>query len=309
MLHTRRTFLQLISGLGAALALRPGLATCSAPRTRAIPSTGEPIPVVGMGTWLTFGINPDNDSELTQRTAVMRTLLERGGGMVDSSPMYGTSEAVVGRCLERIGHRQGLFAATKVWTTTARQGFLQMHHSQALWGVPRLDLMQVHNLLDWETHLPNLHAMKAEGEIRYVGVTTSHGRRHEELVRIMRREPLDFVQFTYNILDREAEKRLLPLAADRGMAVIINRPFRHGGLFDYVGNAPLPDWAGEIYCANWAQFFLKFIVSHPAVTCAIPATRRVDHLNENLDAAYGKLPDAAMRRRMVDYVENLQAGG
>jgi len=177
-----------------------------------------------------------------------------------------------------------------------------MEHSQALWGLPHIDLIQVHNLMDWETHLPTLRAMKEEGKIRYVGVTTSHGRRHKELIKIMRNEPLDFVQFTYNLLDREAEQYLLPLAADKGIAVIINRPFQRGGLFDHVGRHSLPAWAGEIECKSWAQFFLKFIVSHPAVTCAIPATSRVDHLRENMEAAYGHLPDMAMRKRMVETI-------
>ncbi|WP_201345994.1 aldo/keto reductase [Thiohalobacter sp. COW1] len=301
----RRRFLQGLAGLGAALALRPVHAGCEPRRTRPIPGSDAAIPVIGMGTWLTFGIDPGNESALAQRTAVLRTLLEAGGGMVDSSPMYGTSEQVIGRCLQRIGHHRGLFGATKVWTTTARQGYVQMEHSKALWGLPRLDLMQVHNLLDWKTHLPNLFAMKARGEIRYVGVTTSHGRRHQELIGIMQRAPLDFVQFTYNVLDREAEQTLLPLARDRGMAVIVNRPFRRGALFEHIGNAPLPGWASEIECDNWAQVLLKFIVSHPAVTCAIPATRRVDHLRENLGAGCGTLPDAALRRRIAEHVAGL----
>jgi diketogulonate reductase-like aldo/keto reductase len=177
-----------------------------------------------------------------------------------------------------------------------------MEQSLGLWGLPHLDLMQVHNLMDWQTHLPTLRAMKEEGKIRYLGVTTSHGRRHKELIRIMRNEPLDFVQFTYNLLDREAEQVLLPLAADKGIAVIINRPFQRGALFDHVGRHSLPAWAAEIECKSWAQLFLKFIVSHPAVTCAIPATSRVDHLKENMQAAYGHLPDMAMRKKMVEAI-------
>lgn len=219
--------------------------------------------------------------------------------------MYGNAEKVIGLCLQRIGHHKGLFSATKVWTRGHRQGFFQMEQSQALWGLPQLDLMQVHNLLDWETHLPTLRAMKAEGKIRYLGVTTSHGRRHEELIKIMRTEPVDFVQFTYNLLDREAEQYLLPMAADKGIAVIINRPFQRGGLFDHVGRQPLPAWASEIDCTTWAQFFLKFIVSHSAVTCAIPSTSRVDHLDENMQAAYGPLPDMALRKKMVDTIRRI----
>lgn len=223
--------------------------------------------------------------------------------MLDSSPMYGNAEQVIGMLLKKIGKRDGLFSATKVWTYGERQGFLQMEHSRLLWGLSQLDLMQVHNLMDWQTHLPTLRAMKEEGTIRYIGVTTSHGRRHSELMKIMRSEKIDFVQLTYNLLDREAEEYLLPMAADRGIAVIINRPFQRGGLFDHVGRQPLPEWAREIDCRNWAQFFLKFVISHPSVTCAIPATSRVDHLQQNMEAAYGRLPGQDMRRRMVRAIE------
>jgi diketogulonate reductase-like aldo/keto reductase len=302
----RRHFLQWLAGLGSALVIGGGQAVPSPKRhTRVIPSSGEPIPAVGMGSWLTFGIDPDDPEEMAQRLAVMREFLGQGGGVLDSSPMYGSAQEVIGRCLERIGNHEGLFSATKVWTRGNREGLLQMGRSQFLWGLPRLDLMQVHNLLDWKTHLPTLQAMKAEGKIRYLGVTTSHGRRHEELLDIMRTQELDFVQFTYNLRDREAEQALLPMAEGRGIAVIINRPFQRGGLFDYVGKEPLPDWAVEIDCDNWAQFFLKFIISHPAVTCTIPATSRVDHLQQNMAAAYGRLPGPEMRREMVDYIDRL----
>jgi diketogulonate reductase-like aldo/keto reductase len=180
-----------------------------------------------------------------------------------------------------------------------------MEDSRAYWGLERFDLMQVHNLLNWEGHLETLHEDKAAGRIRYIGVTTSHGRRHEELEAIMTQQPLDAVQLTYNILDREAEQRLLPLAAERGLAVVANRPFRRKQLFSLFEQHPLPDWAGEIDCANWAQFLLKFVVSHPAVTCAIPATSRVDHMQENMGALYGRLPDAALRERMIRYAQSL----
>ena len=225
--------------------------------------------------------------------------------MVDSSPMYGSSEAVIGWCLARIDNKAGLFSATKVWTPTQFMGIRQMEASEALWGTERFDLLQIHNLLDWEAHLETLLEWKAAGRVRYIGITTSHGRRHGDFLQVMAEQPIDFVQFTYNVLDREAEQRLLPLAAERGLAVIVNRPFRRGALFDRFAGKPLPDWAGEIDCANWAQFFLKFIVSHPAVTCAIPATSRVDHMLENMGAATGRLPDAEMRRRMIGYVESL----
>jgi diketogulonate reductase-like aldo/keto reductase len=225
--------------------------------------------------------------------------------VLDSSPMYGVAQEVIGIALKRITDHKNLFAATKVWTKGDRQGFLQMEESRQLWGLKQFDLMQVHNLLDWESHLPNLFTMKQQGDIRYAGVTTSHGRRHDKLAHIMRTQALDFVQFTYNMLDREAEQTLLPLAQDRGIAVIINRPFQRGGLFDKFERYPLPGWAGEIDCANWAQFFLKFIISHPAVTCAIPATSQLVHLRENMAAGYGRLPDASMRKKMLAYVKNL----
>jgi diketogulonate reductase-like aldo/keto reductase len=300
----RRRFLQSLAALSTMPMFNHSLAAPSR-HTRIIPSSNEQIPVIGMGSWLVFAIDPDNEQELESRAAVIQAFLERGGGMIDSSPMYGVAQDVIGRSLKRIDDHSGLFSATKVWTHGNRQGLLQMEDSRLLWGLPHFDLMQVHNLMDWQTHLPNLYAMRDEGQLRYVGVTTSHGRRHEELIDIMRTEPIDFVQFTYNLLDREAENYLLPLAADRGIAVIINRPFQRGGLFDRFARYKLPKWAGDIDCANWAQYFLKYIVSHPAVTCAIPATSRVDHLQQNMGAAYGRLPDRAVRNRMVDYVTSL----
>ena len=236
---------------------------------------------------------------------VLRTFFDLGGAVVDSSPMYGSSQKVLGHCLESIGDSGPLFAATKVWTPGRALGVRQMQHSRDLWGVERFDLMQIHNLVDWEAHLETLVEWKAAGRVRYIGVTTSHGRRHDDLERIMAEQPIDFVQFTYNLLDREAEDRLLPLAAERGLAVIINRPFRGGRLFDLFQDQPLPAWAAGFDAANWAQFFLKFIISHPAVTCAIPATRRVDHMTENMGALTGRLPDASMRMRMTDYVAGL----
>jgi diketogulonate reductase-like aldo/keto reductase len=219
--------------------------------------------------------------------------------------MYGSSETVIGYCLSQLPPQDRLFAATKVWTQTKMLGELQMKTSERLWGQGPLDLIQVHNLVDWETHLETLNEWKGAGRLRYTGVTTSHGRRHRRLAALMEREPIDFVQFTYNIEDREAEKRLLPLAAERGLGVIINRPFKRGTLIDRLERKPLPDWAGEIGCASWPQFLLKFIVSHPAVTCAIPATSNPAHMRENLVAGRGAMPDAAMRRRMVDYFQGL----
>lgn len=278
-------------------------ASGSSPIMKPIPVSGEPLPVIGMGSWITFNVGSDARAR-AQRVDVMRHFFERGGTVIDSSPMYGSSEAVIGHCLREIGDGVSPFAATKVWTWGRTLGEQQMAHSRQLWGVERFDLMQIHNLLDWETHLETLHAWKVQGRIRYIGVTTSHGSRHVELERIMRSQSIDFVQLTYNVVDRAAERRLLPLAAERGVAVIANRPFQGGLLFHRVRNRPLPDWAGEIDCSNWAQLFLKFIVSHPAITCAIPATSRVDHMRENMGALYGRLPEAGLRRRLVDLVTN-----
>ena len=302
----RRTFL----GWLAALALTPSVGMQSRPalpgsmNKKVIPASGEQIPVIGMGSWITFNVG-DNESLRDNRVEVLRTFFDMGGAVIDSSPMYGSSEEVIGYCLERISNKGSLFAATKVWTLLKWLGIRQMASSRQLWGVDRFDLLQVHNLLDWESHLETLLEDKKQGRLRYIGVTTSHGRRHETMERVMAEQPLDFAQFTYNILDRKAEKRLLPLAAERGLAVIVNRPFQRKKLFRRFGHFPLPEWAQEFDCSNWAQFFLKFVVSHPAVTCAIPATSRVDHMQENMGALYGRLPEPAMRDRMVRYVESL----
>jgi diketogulonate reductase-like aldo/keto reductase len=306
---SRRNLLGALATLGAAASLRFRPASAAAPAPgpmlmRPIPATGEQVPVIGMGSWITFNVGGDEGLR-EQRAEVLRTFFERGGALIDSSPMYGASEEVIGHCLARIGDAGPLFAATKVWTPLKWFGPGQMEESRELWGIERFDLMQIHNMLSWEGHLETLREDKKAGRIRYIGMTTSHGRRHEAFERAMAAQPLDFVQFTYNILDREAERRLLPLAAERGLAVIVNRPFRRKQLFSLFARHPLPEWAAECDCANWAQFLLKFIVSHPAVTCAIPATSRVDHMAENMGALYGRLPDAAMRTRMIGYVESL----
>ena len=232
--------------------------------------------------------------------AVMSAFFAAGGRMIDSSPMYGSSQAVIGYGLNKLQRPGALFSADKVWISSGARGPDQIEESRRFWGVRRFDLLQVHNLLAWEEHLPALLAMKAAGRVRYVGITTSEGRRHDELEKIMASQPIDFVQVTYNILDREVEERILPLAQDRGIAVIANRPFQEGALIRAVERHPLPSWAGEIGAASWAQIILKFIVSHPAVTCAIPATTKVAHVQgEPRGGARGSLPDAAMRRRMA----------
>ena len=303
---TRRDFLRTLGGLLAAGGLPAGsLAGNPGPLlTRRIPSSGEALPVIGLGSSRTFNVGDDEPAR-ANCAAVIRHFFAGGGSLIDSSPMYGTSQDVIGDCLGRLDAREKVFSADKVWISDAADGPAQMQQSARRWRLPRFDLMQVHNLVTWPEHLDTLRRMQADGELRYIGITTSHGRRHAEFERVMREQQLDFVQFSYNIIDREAERRLLPLAAERGIAVIINRPFQRGALVDRLQAYPLPGWAAEIDCANWPQFLLKFIVSHPAVTCAIPATSQVAHVIENMGAGFGALPDAQLRRRMIAYVENL----
>jgi len=303
---TRRATLVSLAVAAGALALRPlaGLAQTSGLLTRPIPATGELLPVVGLGTWITFNVG--NDRELRDDcAAVVIAFFAAGGRMIDSSPMYGSSQPTIGYGLQKLGYPSALFSAEKVWTSSPASGPGQIERSRRYWGVPRFDLLQVHNLLAWEQHLPALLAMKAAGQVRYVGITTSEGRRHADIERIMASQPIDFVQVTYNVLDREVEARILPLARERRIAVIVNRPFREGHLIRQLERRPLPSWAVEAGAASWAQFILKFIVSHPDVTCAIPATTRVDHVRENMAVATGIVPDEALRRRMADYVRNL----
>ena len=271
---------------------------------RPIPATGDMLPTVGMGTWITFNVGSAATARVPLLPVVER-FFERGGAMIDSSPMYGTSEAVIGDLLARTNGRQRLFSATKVWTYGQAAGERQLEASRRLWGVPRFDLIQIHNLLHWEAHLETLKAWKAQGKVRYVGITTSHGRRHTDLEKVLSQAPFDFVQFTYSLADRDVEQRLLPLATERKIAVVINRPFDGGDLFAHVKGKPLPAWAREFDCDNWAQFFLKFITSHPAVTCAIPATSQPLHMAENMGALYGRLPDAKLRERMVQHFAQL----
>ena len=272
--------------------------------SRALPASRQCIPVIGMGSWLTFDAAGDRHA-LGSRVKVLAEFFARGGALIDSSPMYGTSPQTIGHCLSELAHPPALFAATKVWTRGRWLGERQMKKSAYLWGVDGFDLMQVHNLVDVATHLETLKEWKAEGRVKYIGVTTSHGRRHAELEKLMQSGAVDFVQFSYDIVDREASLRLLPLALERGIGVIINRPFRRSRVFDRVRAEPLPEWAKEFDCTNWAQYFLKFIVSHPAVTCTIPATSRVDHMIENMGALVGRLPNPSMRARMAKYYDSL----
>ncbi len=299
---TRRQFIGAASGLLISGLISPGFTRQNAEAfSKIIPSTGKKIPAIGLGTFVNFNVVHDTEV-LLQRTQLLKTFFELGGGMVDSSPMYGASERNLGYCLERIKQKDGLFSATKVWTSSIDDGPGEIETSRELWKLDQFNLLQVHNLLSWEGHLETLFEMKKQGRLKYVGVTTSHGRRHRELEQIMLNQPIDFVQATYNVLDREVEQRILPVARERGIAFISNRPFQRGDLVDWAKTKPLPAFAKDIQCDNWATLLLKYIVSHPAVTCAIPATSRIDHLSENMNAMYGVMPDQKMRQEIEAYI-------
>lgn len=271
---------------------------------RPIPRSGELLPAVGLGTWQTFDVGP-RAPERAELKEVLRLFVELGGSVIDSSPMYGEAERVVGDLAAELGIRQRLFLATKVWTSGREAGIRQMENSLKLMRTQRLDLMQVHNLLDVATHLKTLREWKTAGKIRSLGITHYHSGAYAELERLVKTREYDFVQFNYSMAEREAEARLLPLCAETGTAVIINRPFAHASLFGRVRGKDLPPWAAEFDCRSWAQFFLKYLLAHPAVTCVIPGTGRVAHLNDNLQAGIGRLPDEATRRRMVECLKRL----
>ncbi|HEY9038689.1 MAG TPA: aldo/keto reductase [Roseovarius sp.] len=297
---SRRT---LLKGAAAALAL-PGTALAQAASLRSIPSTGAALPAIGLGSWITFNVGRD-PVLLDACAKVIAAFAEEGGGMIDSSPMYGSSQDTIGYALQKLGYPETVFSADKVWTNADDGGRAQIAQSRAAWGVGALDLLQVHNLVSWEAHLETLFALKAERRIAHVGLTTSHGRRHDLLERLMREYPVDTVQLTYNLADRAAEERLLPLARERGIAVIANRPFQRGRLTRALDGRPLPDVAGALGVDNWPQLLLKFIISHPALTVAIPATTSIAHVRQNKAAARGPLPDADMRRRIVSHFRDL----
>ena len=260
-----------------------------------IPASGEYISSIGMGTWLTFDIGY-NTKELKKRAEILKIFFNNGGQMIDSSPMYGTSERIIGKSLSLINNQQKLFSATKVWTPNKWHGVKQLESSKKYWKLKKFDLLQVHNLVNYEEHLETLMKLKKERLLKYVGVTTSHGSRHAKLELIMKEYDLDFVQFTYNIVDSEAENFLLPLARERNIAVIANRPFQGGRLFNSVKNKKLPSVAYELGIKNWADYFLKFITGHPNITCAIPATSQIDHMQENMQALYGRFPSERERK-------------
>lgn len=304
---SRRTFLQLSAGAGLLAALGP-TALRAAPDTlnvREIPASGQRIPVIGLGTARTFNVDPDNATAMRPLEKVLQNFYDGGGRLVDSSPMYGRAETVVGRLAERLDIADDLFMATKVWTHGREAGIEELEASREHMGGGHLDLIQVHNLLDLQTQLDTLKAWRDEGRVRYIGVTHYTASSHERLTRIVEREPIDFVQFNYNIMTRHAEQRLLPAAANNGVATLINEPFERGSLFGRVKGASLPEWTEELGIESWAQLFLKFIVSHPAVTCAIPATSDPEHAADNIGATHGPLPDADQRERMASLVRSL----
>lgn len=271
---------------------------------RKIPSSGELLPVVGMGTSRTFDTDSDPES-LAKLAAVVKAFFDGKGMVIDSSPMYGNAESRVGDILKAMQDHPKVFAATKVWTTGREQGIAEMQASAKRMNVKHFDLIAVHNLLDWKTQLNTLKEWKKEGKVRYIGITTSHGRDHDEFLQVMRNEPIDFVQFSYNIDNLVAEKEILPLALDKGIATMINRPYQRGSLFRASKGKPLPTLAKEIDCTSWGQFYLKFILGHPAITCVIPATSKPHHMVDNMQANFGRLPGKQQRAEMLRIFNNL----
>ena len=268
---------------------------------RKIPSSGESLPVVGLGTWQVFDVG-STPAERRPLEEVLAHFAKLGGRLVDSSPMYGRAEQVIGEIATKLDLHRSLFLATKVWTTGKQAGIDSMERSLAKLQAKRIDLMQVHNLVDAQTHLATLRDWKQQGRVRYLGITHYSSSAYDQVVKLLRSEKLDFLQINYSLLEREAEEQIMPLAQDRGVAVIVNRPFGGGNLFARVRQKPLPDWAAEFDCHSWAQFLLKWIIAHPAVTCAIPATSNAHHLEDNMQAAIGRLPDVKMRQRVVELI-------
>ena len=297
---TRAAFLRLAGGTAAALLLggQPGAspaAPATAMQTRPIPVSGEALPVIGLGTYQGFDVAPGS-VDYDRLPGVLQALFAAGGAVIDSSPMYGRAEATTGELLTAGNGRRQAFVASKVWTRGRAEGLRQMENSLRLLRADPLDLMQVHNLVDWRTHLATLRDWKAAGRIRYIGITHYSAGAYDELATVMRAERFDFLQINYSLDEREAERHILPLAAERGMAVLINRPFGGGGLLRRLRDRPLPAWAADIDAASWAQLLLKFVLGHPAVTCAIPGTGRPEHMVDNARAGAGRIPDAAFWR-------------
>jgi len=293
----------LLAFLATAAALRPALAQDRI-MTKQIPSTREPLPIIGVGTWQTFDVGAASAARTPLRE-VLKLMTQSGRGVVDSSPMYGTSESVAGDLVAELGTREQLFMATKVWTSGRDAGLRQMETSFKRLRVTQMDLMQVHNLVDVDTHTNTLQDWKAKKRVRYVGITHYTSSAYAEVERQMKKAQYDFLQINYSLGERESEKRILGLAKELNMAVIANRPFAEGALFRRTKGKPLPPWAAELGIESWAQYFLKWIVSHPAVTCAIPGTGNPKHMADNLGAGHGALPDEAGRKRMAAYFDGL----
>lgn len=272
--------------------------------TRTIPSSGETLPVIGVGTYRGFDV-ASRSKERTALEEVLRTLLSRGGSLLDSSPMYGRAEEISGELITAQRAREKMFVATKVWTEGRAAGIMQMEQSMKYLCCARLDLMQIHNLVDWRTHLTTLRAWKEEGRVRYLGITHYSSSAYGEMEKIMRVEPLDFLQLNYSIEDREAERRLLPLAAERGMAVLVNLPFGQGSLFQTLGRRPIPTWIHEAGCDTWSQALLKFVLSHQAVTCVIPGTGNPAHMLGNCKAGLAPMLDETTKKKLTEYWDSL----
>lgn len=307
---TRRQASRLISANVAGLCLGVGASRgqtkgeSSTMLTRTIPSSGEKLPVIGLGTWRAFDVNLSADIQ-RQLEDVLSMFVKLGGRVIDSSPMYGHAEEVIGQLSSALGIRDKVFLATKVWTEGKQSGIQSMERSMSLLRTNRIDLMQVHNLVDVSTQLATLQEWKQQGRIRYTGITHYESGALGEIEKLMRSQKFDFLQINYSLMEPEAEERVLRLAQERGVAVIANRPFGAGGLFGKVRSKPLPDWAAEFDCRSWAQFFLKWIVANPAITCAIPATNKSRHLEDNMQGGIGRLPDAKLRGRMAEFVSSL----
>jgi diketogulonate reductase-like aldo/keto reductase len=314
--HSRRDAIRIMTvsaatlAAGASYARQPG--DKSAPPsgtgglkpevlTRPIPSTGEKVPVVGLGTWQVFDVE-STPEKLAPLEDVLKVFHEMGGSLIDSSPMYGHSETVVGNLITKLNLRPKMFIATKVWTTGKEKGVAQMEESERRLQAKPLDLIQVHNLVDTDAHLETLGEWKKQKRVRYVGITHYTASAHDAVCAALEKHTVDFVQINYSIGEREAEKRVLPLAKERGVAVLANRPFVSGAMFRRLKDKPIPEWAKEIDCDSWAQLMLKFVVSHPAVTCAIPATNKAEHMRDNMKACVGRLPDEAMRAKIASVI-------
>lgn len=299
---TRREYLHRMAAVGLLPALSSWIKMDDTLIKRTIPGTVESLTAIGIGTWETFDVDSSHVPEIEQLREVLAILVSKGGSVIDSSPMYGFSEQNVGTLSTDAGFNNKLFIATKVWTSGKENGIQQMKESLQYLKRSKIDLMQIHNLVDWKTHIKTLREWKEKGTIRYMGITHYRENAYAEMESIMKSEPIDFIQVNYNLADRKSGERLLPLAAEKNIGVIISQPFGYGKLFDQVKSRALPEWAAEFDCKSWAQFFLKYIISHPAVTCAIPGTGQPAHMLDNIQAAYGRLPDEAMRQKMVKVI-------